>query len=340
MGLLLQVLGALFLALILAVVVLFLVIRAKARRFLKTLGSLAEEVQKAAGTPARIELVPMAVNDWDDADAVAAQAGALADLGFEKAGDFEVRPVAGLRVEAWVKPAEAVTAVVYEHPQAGVWLDLYTHYEDGTRITYLNSSVGGGVDHAPGHEVGRFPGMAAGALYRKFMAERPAKPARAYGPSEFAGVFEKAYAEEMDWRNARGGPTDHEIRAVAALAGNRYSDEEFAMTRELLAQQALAQLTASLRERFLTQSGMSASEWERVRDRVLVVHDKLPDDQVADLLSEHCDEDDAEGFDYDSDAPVSARFAAFNDRLPPDRRFRLLGTLDEPVAAAVYCAAE
>ena len=64
MGLLLQILGALFLMMMITVVVLFLVIRAKARQFLKNLGTLAENVQRRTATPARIQLVPMADNDW------------------------------------------------------------------------------------------------------------------------------------------------------------------------------------------------------------------------------------------------------------------------------------
>ena len=340
MAIVLQILGALFLTLILAIVVLFLVIRAKARRFLKTLGDLAEQAQKGAAAPARIELVPMAVNDWDDPDAAREQTEPFAALGFEKAGDFEVRPVDGLRIEAWVKPSEAVTAVIYEHPQAGTWTDLYTHYEDGSRITYLNSGVGGGVDHAPGHDVQRFPGMDSAELYRKLLAERPQKPAKRYGPSDFAAAFEQAYADEMDWRNARGGPTEQEIRAVAALSGKRYSDEEVEATHELLAERALEQLEESLLEKFLARSGMSATEWERIRERVVVIHDKLPTETVGEILSEACDGDDVAEFDDDSDRPMTARFAAFNDALPPPRRFRLLGTLEEPITAAVYCAAE
>lgn len=338
MGIVLQILGAMFLAVIIAVIVLFLVIRAKARRFLKTLGDLAEQVQTAS--PARIHLVPMAVNDWDDADAIRAQAEPLPSFGFEKAGDFEVEPVEGLRVEAWVNPAEAVTAVIYEHPQAGVWLDYYTHFEDGSRITYLNNSAGAGVDHAPGHQVERFPGMDATALYRKFLADRPQRPAKRYGPAEFVAAFEKAYADEMDWRNARGGPTEREMRAVAALSGDTYSDDELESAREALQAQALQQLAQALREKFLAKSGMPAAEWERIRERVVIIHDKLTDDMLGDILYEHGDEEDSEQFDFDSDGPARERFKAYNALLPAQRQYRLLGTLDEPIEANVYCAPE
>ncbi|MDR3632921.1 MAG: hypothetical protein P4L84_03740 [Isosphaeraceae bacterium] len=338
MGIVLQILGAMFLALILAIVVLFLVIRAKARRFLKTLGTMVEQAQQAAGAPARIELVPMAVNDWDDPDTVQEQASALAALGFEKAGDFEVRPVDGLRVEAWMKPAEAITAVIYEHPQAGIWTDLYTHYEDGSRITYLNSSAGGGVDHAPGHDVERLPGLDPAELYRKLLAERPQKPMKHYALSNFAGIFEKAYADDMDWRNARGGPTEREMRAVAALSGDSYSEENLEAARELLAARAAEQLTDSLREKFLAQSGMTAADWERVRDRVVIIHDRLTGDMLGDILSEYADEDDLDGFDFDSDAPARERFAAYNAQRPSERRFELLGTVAEPIEANVYRA--
>lgn len=342
MAIFLQILGALFLTMILGIIVLFLVIRAKARRFFKTLGDLAEQAQNATATaaPARIHLVPMAVNDWDDPEAVSAQTEPLASLGFEKVGDFEVEPVDGLRLEAWVQPREIVAVVVYEHPKAGVWIDYVTRFEDGSSITYANSTMGSAVDHAPGHTVERFPGMDPTELYRKFLADRPQGPAKAYTASNFVEMFEKAYADEMDWRNARGGPTEREMRAIAALSGGSYSDEQIESAREALQTQALEQLAQTLREKFLVKSGMPAAEWERIRDRVVVVHDKLTDEMVGDILYEHGDEEDAEQFDFDSDGPARERFKAYNALLPAQRQYRLLGTLDEPIEANVYCAPE
>ena len=77
-----------------------------------------------------------------------------------------------------------------------------------------------------------------------------------------------------------------------------------------------------------------------MRDRVVIIHDKLPDELVGDLLYQHCDEDDVDQFDFESDAPVRERFAAYNAELPADRQFRLLGVVEEPIEASVYCSPE
>jgi hypothetical protein len=144
----------------------------------------------------------------------------------------------------------------------------------------------------------------------------------------------------MDWRNARGGPSTHELRAVAALTGQECSDEHLEATRQLLAAQAIEQLGTALRERFVATSGISAAEWERVRDRLVIIHDKMTGEMVSDLVYESLDEDDADGFDAESDAPPRTQFAEFNATLPAPRRFERLGTLEEPVGADVYCAPE
>src|SRR5262249_12457554 len=182
----------------------------------------------------------------------------LPKLGFTEAGTYQAQEVEGLGLQAWVNPPKGVTAIVYEHPQAGVWIDLVTHYEDGTRCTYANTAQGGGVEHSPGPSVDRSPNISTGKMYQKPRAGRPNKPLKPITADEFVAVFEKAYADEMDWRNSRGGPSEQEIRNVAALMGETYTDEQVSAVRQQLEFKALTDLREALRERFLTESNIPA----------------------------------------------------------------------------------
>jgi hypothetical protein len=345
MTIVLQVLGVMFLLLILFVVFVVLVIRAKLRGFARNLEGFASSMT-AAQTPARIHLRPMAAPSWEDAEAIESQAAPLPDLGFTKAGDYQVEEIPGLSLEAWVNPDKAVTAVVYEHPVAGVWTDMVTRYEDGSRATFANTAQGGGVDHAPGHTVERFAGIGSKELYHRHLAQRPDRPVVVPTAEGFLERFETAYADEMDWRNSRGGTTEAEIREIARLAGQTYDENVIAATRQMAQARAMVQLDEAIRERFLKETTLPASEWEGLRDRVFAVHDRMTQEAFEEAVNFHLEfggEEDEEGvpqIDGSSEGSPRRLFARLNAEKPEAKRCRKLGEVTQPVAADVYAAPE
>jgi hypothetical protein len=340
MSLFLQILGALFLMVVLAVVAGVLFLRMKLRTFLKSVEGVSQLA--ATRTPSRIHLERVLNPDWSDEETFESRSAPLASLGFEPVGAFSVAELAGLQLAAWVHPRERVTAVVYEHPQASIWLDFYSHHEDGTRVTFSNTSQGTGVDHAPGHDSRRFPGLEATQLYARFVAERPNKPRVPMPADEFAKRFEKTYADEMDWRNSRGGPTLAEIRAVTAKRGIPEDENLVLATRALMHEQALDALNESIIEHYLEQSRIPAAEWMELSDRVLIVHDGLDADRlqssIGDLLSTDEEDDETPDLGQYGASSLRSAFLAFNEARPAARRFRRMGQVDTPVAADLYVA--
>lgn len=337
MGLFLQVLGVVFLIVVGLLFAAILVIRYRIRRFLGTFRSMVESQLPANITPPRIHLDRLAAPAWANPDAVEALDEPLPGLGFSEAGMYSVREIDGLLLHAWVNPALGVLAVVYEHPLVSHWVDLVTRHQDGTRITYANTAQGTGVDHQPGHEVVRLPGLDTKALFDRFLRERPSKPTEVVTADQFAAVFEKSYADEMDWRNSRGGPTEAEIRAVAQASGDDVDDTVVAATRLLMQRRALHDLDQTLRERFAEESGIPASEWAELSDRVILVHDGVSPEALSDALSECCDDEEVLEFEAEA-GKARASFQAFNSALPAGRQFRKIGQLNQPVETDVYCA--
>jgi len=78
----------------------------------------------------------------------------------------------GVRLQAWVHPDLGLYSVVYTSPQAGVWADVVTKYEDRTSLTYSNSAHGGKLKQRPGRENVFFKGLGTDELHRKMLAER------------------------------------------------------------------------------------------------------------------------------------------------------------------------
>ena len=124
--------------------------------------------------------------------------------GFERAGSFLVPEMKGVNLHLLTKPEESVVAVVYEHPQAGVWADVATRYMDGGSFTVTSAKAGAGLDQQPGHITVRAPGQPPAMLAVRLMKDRPAGHMRQITAAELPRVFEQAYADSMAWRKNKG----------------------------------------------------------------------------------------------------------------------------------------
>src|SRR5262249_17564043 len=158
-----------------------------------------------------------------------------AGLGYVEVGVFDLDIMGGVRLQAWVHPVLGLYSVVYTSPQAGVWSDVVTKYEDGTSLTYSNSPHGGKLKQRPGRENVFFKGLGTDELHRKMVAERPDRPTRRLADDDFAPDFERAYAEEMAWRGSPEGFDPEAVGAGAALAGligRKFTPDQMRQVRE------------------------------------------------------------------------------------------------------------
>lgn len=138
----------------------------------------------------------------------------LSQRGFMSAGSFTIPEMKDLPVHFLIKAQDSAIAVVYEHPQAGVFTDLVCRYQDGRRFTVTNARIGGGLEPRPDHITIRKPGISTGALCLMFQRERPTGPLLPVSVADVPRVFAEAYAEEMAWRKNRG-VSKAEVRNVA-----------------------------------------------------------------------------------------------------------------------------
>jgi hypothetical protein len=343
-----QVLGIVCFTAVLLVGLLFgalLLFRKKLKNALEGLSDL-----KYMETPNRLHLRPETELEWKDAAAVAGHVEALTAAGFQSIGLFGTEELDYLRIHALCHEEQRTYAVVYEHDKAGVWVDLVTRYEDGTSLTYATTGEGAGLDQRPGHGITRVAGAEPVALYQRMLNERPQRPMKPVSAADFRPSFEAAFAEEMDWRNSRGGPTEEEVRALAEADGEEITDEVLELTRQRMAAQAAAGLTEAIQERFLATTTLTVSEWERVRDSLVIVHDRLlPEQVVSCYFQELVDDDDEDDDQTESEyerREAEARagtprevFARWNEALPESQRYRLLGSVAEPVPGDVYVGA-
>ena len=354
MKLFLIIVGALVTAFALCLLMLVLWLKWLTRKLGKSLGEklggLAELAEKMQGAvpPLRIKLEPLEAVDWQESDEAEALIEPLRTAGFQEIGGFAMEP-GEVTMQAFQLPEENVYAIVYEHPQAGVWLELVTRYRDGGKLTYatLADTL---LDRAENNVIRYYERMPADELLKRFLAERPAKPMEPVRAGDFAAYFEQAYAENMDWIIARGGPTEAEIRRHCEKKGEECSPLLVTAIRGRWAVAIDEFYGEQLQERFLSNSGVNTGRWERIRDRVIFIHDHMAPARLEELCEHEFDEDEDDDGLYDTrpassalaDGDSSPRklFARWNRGRANGERYEKIGEVAAPVAADVYLSPE
>ena len=359
----LKMVGAAFVAFLLLIVIIVLIIRWKLRRFLSKLTDLADSFQDPV-PPFRIKLEPDDEPSWKHLADVAKLDRELAELGFGHIGDFCIGPL-GIPIKAYWHAEKATCAVVYDHPVAGAWCDLVRRYADGTAFTYA-SCPAHGMDAPPKKTTKFFPQESLKQISEELWTDSPLAGAVIVKPEGFPKLFEKVYAEEMNWRMQRGGPTAEEVRRICAKQEQECTDEIV----EQIQQQWRTRIADFLSERQLSRfrqiSDMSRRELEDLEDRIVVIHNRmLPEGILAsvegDFYPDHGGEEEDDDDDEDDDdrqqrhrwnallakvrqwckaeSPRQA-FHHLLEECQKTKSFRHLGTVDKPIGGDVWLRPE
>jgi hypothetical protein len=294
------------------------------------------EAKPRPRTPPRIHLRRAIAVAWTDAARVTELARAMTDLGFEDAGIYTIQELPVARLQGFARRRDDLLGQITDHDRAGIWIEITTSYLDGRAVHASNQSNPRPIDSRPAITKLSMPDASPQAMCERVLAERPEGQIRPATPQGFVERFEQGWAEAMDWRNARGGMTEQEIRATAAQRGKPVRDAIVAKVRDATARHARGGLEEALAERFRERIAIDELDWQRLRPRLVFVHDQLPVDEVRAAFVRWVGEP----------APwpvgLSARraFEVMNQLLPEARRFAKFDVVvADPVAADVYRAA-
>lgn len=176
----------------------FLLVRGVAKTALKAIGSDA-----LAQQPDWITLTRTQFPQWTNAAAITEWARPLLAGGFTDAGVFTVDKMPGVKVNILVKPDDFVMANVYEHPQAGTWIELVTHYDNGGSTTLTTMKDMGYTRPAWITSIfaDKEPAM---DLVQRLMKERRAGAMIAISTERAPRQFEEGYAKYMLWKKNTG----------------------------------------------------------------------------------------------------------------------------------------
>ena len=343
MGIVLQILGGIF-------VMVLLVVAAIAWRTYRAFNSFAKQLATMAavgGSPSRITLVEPDDKSWLLEPEVQHSLTQLEELGFEKAGEFQIEEMCGLHVVGFTNPGDRLIAAAYADLSGNTWVDICSESTEGMLITCSNAISGDQVDERPGKKLFIDKGWTIQELYNKTLEESGIGPLRIIEAGDFKCVFEEAYAADMDWRNSRGGaPSWGEFCRTAESSGEEYSLEELEEAYyNTVYTMGVLRLSIECIQAFESQTESTLLGWAEVRNRAFALHEHVPNTHLVQFIVDHIGclgNSDLSRLEelIDEDRSALENFLEFNKQLPDGVRARKVGEIDHPVQADIFAAAK
>jgi|GEM_PF-6226257 len=363
MALFFQMVGAVFVALILVVIVGLLWLRWKLRsftsQFVDNLGKMAKNLHMTGGGMGMLYVPPMTLEmtPAEDDAITHTQEFELATLevqnqGFKRGELYELEEI-GAVCRSLFHSDRRIDVVVYDHPLLNVWVEYCAFFADGTSLSFSNCQQTSGLDQPPQRDARFFPGEQIAALWERFRLEIADRPIAAHITADtFASRFVKFYNEEMQWRIDRGGVTEEEVRRCVEMGGGEFSEDHCEMVQQTWRMRIAQHIDEQLRTAFTEGSNMSLSEYEKKRDRLVFIHEQTSPEQLmlyvnmADEENDDEDDDADEGDEYgERQTKLQQRCLAASPRVvfrelrdagELNGRYEFLKEMTTPYTADVY----
>lgn len=299
--------------------------------------------------PGRIRLRPLPEFRWLKGERAPQRVQAFHAAGFADVGGFAVDELPHARLFVLHHPALGFFGLVHECGELGTWSDVLAFRPDECQPVLASSILKQSYLYLlPGDPKIHRPAAAEADLVNA-VQQASSGPVQS-GPataSEFQARFEDAFALAVD-RRLLEPLEDYELRRLLRDRNSCLADDdglagtEFALLKRLLPAAINNELRLACSAQFLRETTLPASDWHQARERLAVIHDRTPLDELAGRL--------VHGVCWTSAWRKRLRrarrlrgsprevFARLNALLPPWERYKKIGEVNRPVPADIYRA--
>lgn len=290
------------------------------------------------GMAARIRLIE-AEDEGTHANETAALVSHFESMGFQRAGRYRVDELQGLMLDALIKPEEEMAAAIYDHPNFPAFYDVTAMDHSGNCFTITTSPLSHPDNVPAGSKVVIAQGLPVQDAVRRMRAERPEGNWQTIETENVVAAIEDAYARSMDFQIRKGTISEAYVRQIAAV-----SNPKAKLTDEMIAQ-AIKQHELGLKglideaciANFLKTHDLPAAEWERTRDHVIVVHDRMETADIKALIDPYMPEGQEAKMPREP-LPPQEMFLKYLEKYRLMAKFKYLGAVESPVPARLFRA--
>lgn len=278
--------------------------------------------------PARIHLELSDPEQWNSP--VPESIAGFTSLGYQLIGTYRV-PEINFRILAFLHPDIPTFGTIYIRPDGRVSSEFVARYEDGESLTVSNSDHTKGLQSRPGQAKVYAERVSVPELFARFQQELIAKPVRTTTPERFPREFERAYADEIDWRNAQGISRDEYV-AFANAKGKKLSEDSIRKLQQMHRLNANDAMEVSFREQMEDGRASLTESVDPQSPNLVFVHDLLMAKDIERLIANWKPTKVHQGDNWSR----RRAFSDANDALPANRQYRQIGTVSHPVQADIY----
>jgi hypothetical protein len=163
---------------------------------------MAKNAQSGILVPLDITLVPAEI-EWPSPQKADQWIAVLAKHGFQHFGQFTTPETKG-SVDFWFDPNYDLTATIAALPTRGIWLTVFTRYEDASSFSVVNRDETG-LDAQPRKKVVYLGADAtADTVIARAVSDRPDGVRRRPNAENLLDDYQKGWRANVEWRRARG----------------------------------------------------------------------------------------------------------------------------------------
>lgn len=341
MGTLFQILGVVFMLILIGILVGGLILW---RKFVRPIREILQKGDIPQSPPYKIHLNEDLNPEWVESEETIEIVERLAQLGFEKGKGYTIKEMEGVQLMPFFHPKEGIVSVLYDHPLAGIWIDFHLEYEDNTTLTVSNAPSGGELDNPPYATKIFKKTDNIYELYNTLKEFIEDKPIRYIDQSEFRENMEADYERNMQWRYQKGGVSTEEVKRLALEAGIEMDEADFQEGLKRIKTNELLSWHAECLKTFFRESGMDSSTRDNMEDYLFIVSDLMEPEYFFDYLIDYMDFSDSQYHQFMAMAKdaesSSGLFQKINDSLSKELRAVHAGSVSTPINADIYRAPE
>ena len=335
MMIVLQVLGALFLILIVLILGGIFFFRRYVRRILSEACGDAQNIE-----PLIVHLNEEISPDWLEHEDVKRNCATLDEMGFARGACFVIYEMDGFKLLSFFR--NPITAVVYWHESLGSWCDVVVVEKDGREYTFSNAPMGSGLDQRPEsvRDFARDDSVADLVRKAEAIVTAGAGPFVSISNEAFREFFETSYKKDMAWKTRKGGVSFDEFLNLARDSGETYDEavlrEAFVRTK----QDELHRWEQAALENYQSENDLSDNDLEMLEDQLVVVPFTTDVEAFVNYLEYKgfVDENQAEKIvrAYRRENDIMQLFERLNGFLSPEIRARHVTSAEFPLPVKIY----
>lgn len=289
---------------------------------------------------------------WRSTERLQADRRWLQQAGFVHAGDFDtVMGQVEALISLWSHPELGFGCAIYE---CSVYLEdqdshqvvyqgeLFARFEDGSSLTVANSKQAETLPRPAAHALQVVDSEELAVAYETLSAAIAKRP-KVAPIGDMVSTFTHFVSDYNSWLWEEPQLRSPEVSSLIAQLGIAMDD---ALIERLLAygrEEKSELLSARVLQRLAAKADMTAAKWERLRERMVVVHAQMSADELIDkfylLLGEVCEKDEARIDAIAELEHIACPVTLFSTRLSQLKsanRIKLVAKMEKPVLSYVY----